>query len=762
MPRAVLEWAACPLASASTDARFGVEQQHGAERSLALLVAGAHGRALAAALATRAPGLPLDVLEGMAPLPARAHTVVDARALDPGDDVPGALSRLKGSLFLLQPSRTLGVRRLVALTREDGSDAAAVAAGISGLIKTAALEWPELRCAVVDVAPDLDAAGVLLEELAAGLPDREVRRLPGPATSTRLVPRVVARPVGHGARRAHVTSSSVVVASGGARGVTATTLLALAREARPAVLLLGRTAVDAPEPACCQGLPDEGAIKRALLDDAKRRGEPVQLPRIGAAAQAVLAAREIRAFIGALQGEGARVLYRAVDVRDPAAVAAACDEARAAFGPITDLVHGAGVLADKKIEDKTPEQVDRVMDTKVLGLRALLAATREDPLRTVSLFSSVAGRFGNVGQVDYAMANEALNHLAVALATREHAGRGLVVKSLNWGPWEGGMVTPALKKLFAERGVAVLSHEDGARHFVDELTTLADPAVEVIIGGELAPEQRSRAATGHGSAAEATAGPTRMHLDGASWGILADHAIAGVPVLPVVGALELFSRARPDVRALADLHVRRGLRLPRLFEGGHDVEIREQDGTLTLVTPGEGAPHYTARVADAVDTAPLDRPRGVLPAAASALYQELLFHGPRFHLVEAVSACGEDGMIAQVRGVRAARWPGEWRTDAAAVDGALQAALLWARHLTGGAFLPTAIACVSLAQPGDGPLTCVLKARTAPTGPRAVVDAWLLDSDGAVRVTLTGVEIHRLPDDRAFARRPDAEAGSAR
>ena len=28
--------------------------------------------------------------------------------------------------------------------------------------------------------------------------------------------------------------------------------------------------------------------------------------------------------------------------------------------------------------------------------------------------------------------------------------------SVNWGPWDGGMVTPALKQLFAKEGVGVI------------------------------------------------------------------------------------------------------------------------------------------------------------------------------------------------------------------------------------------------------------------------------------------------------------------
>ena len=33
---------------------------------------------------------------------------------------------------------------------------------------------------------------------------------------------------------------------------------------------------------------------------------------------------------------------------------------------------------------------------------------------------------------------------------------GCRVVSLNWGPWDGGMVTPALKKVFAGEGVGLI------------------------------------------------------------------------------------------------------------------------------------------------------------------------------------------------------------------------------------------------------------------------------------------------------------------
>src|SRR5205823_574264 len=151
---------------------------------------------------------------------------------------------------------------------------------------------------------------------------------------------------------------------------------------------------------------------------------------------------------------------------------------RQEFGPVRGLIHGAGVLADARIEDKSGEQFDRVYGTKVAGLRALLAAVAPEDLRALVLFSSSTGRFGRTGQVDYAVANEVLNKVA-----RQQARRlpGCRVVSVNWGPWDGGMVTPALKKLFEQEGIGVIPLAEGARYLVQELRAGDRGAVEVVV-----------------------------------------------------------------------------------------------------------------------------------------------------------------------------------------------------------------------------------------------------------------------------------------
>ena len=57
-----------------------------------------------------------------------------------------------------------------------------------------------------------------------------------------------------------------------------------------------------------------------------------------------------------------------MDVTVAADVASAMTEVRDDLGPIRGIIHGAGVLADRKLEDKTGADFERVFGTKVQGL----------------------------------------------------------------------------------------------------------------------------------------------------------------------------------------------------------------------------------------------------------------------------------------------------------------------------------------------------------------------------------------------------------
>jgi malonyl CoA-acyl carrier protein transacylase len=356
--------------------------------------------------------------------------------------------------------------------------------GISALARTAALEWPQATVKAIDLECTLagkrrDAqtlADAIIAELLGGGDTLEVGlRADGRRSTLLSVP--TASPAQDAG---NLSQHSVIVASGGGRGVTAASLLALAKSKQARIVLLGRTEMTA-EADELSAVNDEAGLKRALLQQAQAKGLTPTPAELNAKVSSVLALREIRATLAALVAAGAEARYVAVDVADAGALAAALEPVRQTWGPITAVVHGAGVLADKRIDEKTDAQFDRVFDTKVAGLRALLAATADDPLTALCLFSSVAARSGNPGQCDYAMANEVLN--LVACAERARRGAGCVVRAIGWGPWEGGMVTPSLKQHFQHMGVDLIPLGVGAQHFVAELTCHSDD-VSIVIGGQ--------------------------------------------------------------------------------------------------------------------------------------------------------------------------------------------------------------------------------------------------------------------------------------
>ncbi len=345
--------------------------------------------------------------------------------------------------------------------------------GLAALARTAAREWPRASVKAIDCAaagrPPAAVADAIVAELLTGGATSTVGLGADGTRVTLDLAEAPARP-----DRPRIGPHSVIVATGGARGITATALRLLARQHRPRLLLLGRTPLSA-EPEGLSAATDEAALIRLLAG--REHGTPAE---VAAQARRVLAVREIRETLSVIERSGASVRYAAFDVRDTAALNETLAAVRSDWGPITGIVHGAGVLADGLIAGKTDEQFGYVFDTKVEGLRALLAATSDDPLDVLCAFSSVAAHFGNPGQSDYAMANEVLNQVLSAERARRPS---CLVRAIGWGPWRGGMVTAEVAGRFRGAGVPLIEPDAGAAAFVAELGTSAGEVRVILSAG---------------------------------------------------------------------------------------------------------------------------------------------------------------------------------------------------------------------------------------------------------------------------------------
>jgi NAD(P)-dependent dehydrogenase (short-subunit alcohol dehydrogenase family) len=646
--------------------------------------------------------------------------------------------------------------------------------GLAALAKTVRHEWPEVHARAVDVSPSLPpevAAERIVREMFVSGPGEVGLSERGRITLDREAHSL--KDAREGRRRAPFEPGDLVVVSGGARGVTAEVAVALAHRFRPTLLLLGRSPAPEAEPEWLAGLNDEPALKREL-----GRRHPGASPRdVGERAKAVLAAREIRTTLDRIRAAGADVLYRSVDVRDAGNVLPVLEEVRRKHGPVRGLVHGAGVLADAKVEDKTAEQFHRVYDTKVAGLRSLLAAVGQDELKALVLFSSSTARFGRTGQVDYAIANEVLNKLAWQESARRPACR---VASLNWGPWDGGMVGPALKYLFGREGLGLIPPAAGADLLVEELLLEPPGPREVVVLAEgVKPPSPAPAPTTGPHLPSALPVAFERVLDVADFPVLESHVLDDRPVLPLVLMLEWLAHAalvqNPgySFHGCDDLRVLQGVALegpaPPVLRVGAGKAVRREGffvapAELRSRRPdGREVLHARAEVvlATALPAAPPGREPPPLPAYPTAeVYRPgILFHGPALRCIERVLGCGSPGVAADLRSAPPpSAWLRQplrqhWLSDPLVIDGSFQLLILWSLQQRGGHNLPCHVRRYRQyrrAFPTNGVRVNVAVERS--TSLHALADIDYLDADGKLVARLEGYECVIDPAlQRAFA-----------
>ncbi|MEO6501009.1 MAG: type I polyketide synthase [Jatrophihabitantaceae bacterium] len=171
-------------------------------------------------------------------------------------------------------------------------------------------------------------------------------------------------------------------------------------------------------------------------------------------------APEAARLVAELRALGAEVAVLACDVSDRQALRAVLDSIPAEH-PLTGVVHSAGVLDDATVDGLSAHQFDTVFAPKLDGAWHLHELTRDLPLSTFLMFSSVAGVLGNAGQANYAAANAFLDSLA---GYRRRLG--LPAVSIDWGLWEietttTEAVTAADRARLARTGIAPLSTEAG-------------------------------------------------------------------------------------------------------------------------------------------------------------------------------------------------------------------------------------------------------------------------------------------------------------
>ena len=227
-----------------------------------------------------------------------------------------------------------------------------------------------------------------------------------------------------------LTTSDVVLLSGGARGIGLALAEDLAVRFGCRIVITGRT----PVPATAQPFVrmDEGQFRAFQHQRLKEAAGSGRLAQVRAENEFLGKQRRLRAELSRLHDQGLRIEYVECDVTSTAQVRAAVERAGE---DLSVVVHNAGVDAPVRLPAKSDDVFLSVVRTKVDGFLGLVRAIEDNGIR-LKMFcnvGSLTGRWGGmVGEIDYAAANEALSTLGL-WASRLTS---FPVKTLCWPTWE--------------------------------------------------------------------------------------------------------------------------------------------------------------------------------------------------------------------------------------------------------------------------------------------------------------------------------------
>ena len=361
-------------------------------------------------------------------------------------------------------------------------------AAIPVFLKTLSHEWKDVRFKAIDL--DTEPAGdEILANVMAEIGSYDPRVEVGYSNGRRIALKTYESPLNTNvAPRPYIAEGSVVLVTGGGRGITAVICRDLAKRFHPTFILAGRSAVPEQEGPDTAGIDNPSELKRIIVERRRTRSQLVTPAVVESEFQALMRAREVRATIAELTSLGAKCEYQSLDVRDMPAFESLIEDVYQRHGKINGVIHGAGIVEDGMFLLKSQDSFQRVYETKVLPAMVLARCLRPESLRFLFFCSSLAARYGYAGGTDYSCANEVLNRLAKKLDSIWDAR----VVAMGWGPWmDIGIASRYPDGLLAERDLVYHSVEAGVRSFTDELLYGSKGEVEVyryIIGNEPIPE----------------------------------------------------------------------------------------------------------------------------------------------------------------------------------------------------------------------------------------------------------------------------------
>lgn len=180
---------------------------------------------------------------------------------------------------------------------------------------------------------------------------------------------------------------------------------------------------------------------------------------------------------------GWKARYFECDVTDLGDVRNLLSAVSEEMGPVSAIVHGAGLNRARKVEETDPASAAKELSPKVAGAINLIRASEELPIKLFVGVSSVIGVTGMPGNSWYALGNQMLDSLIREFAGRQQDCAAASIAYSVWGDTGMGARMGSVNQL-AKMGVGSIPTPEGVRHFL-RLITSSPGATQVVVTGRL-------------------------------------------------------------------------------------------------------------------------------------------------------------------------------------------------------------------------------------------------------------------------------------
>ena len=497
------------------------------------------------------------------------------------------------------------------------------------------LERADLRVRVLDFSLTLDSQVIVEKTLAeintpaaynaVGYDFQQKRRI--------FSPRLL-QPVNYQSRNLTWSAQDIILVTGGARGITASCALRVARATGAQMVLVGRS----PHPDTAPGSK---------------------------------ASREIAGILKKYKNMGLVAHYYSCDMADREAVTVLVDTISHQLGAITGIIHGAGLNIPRLASQTKTADVMLEISPKIMGMMNLLEKLKDTPPQLIVGLTSIIGITGMEGNAWYGFSNESLD---ILLRNFQVKNPQTQTQSIAYSIWRDEGMGARLGSVagLKHKGIDAIPTEEGVARFAHLF--LNDPGDHQVVvtsrlGGldtwnfkPVEPLAKARFLEKVQTITPGVESVFTAHLSLEQDPYLKDHLLNGSYLLPTVFGLEAMAQAVAHVSGEKEFNRLRvsNIKLERPItvdpgtgadiivraiagESGNATETRKIYASVAKDKTGVKASYFSATFELGFNDEP---PSQAIPDVSSPLpiqpvddlYREsLLFQGPLFQRIEQIS-----------------------------------------------------------------------------------------------------------------------------